>query len=454
MNVIPESLTETRGGPESGYMQVRRGHRVSGNIRVPGDKSISHRSLILGGMASGKTVVTGFLPSDDCLRTLSAFSRLGVQIRQQQDETSLELVSPGFTGLREPDSILDFGNSGTASRLMCGVLAGTSFFTVMTGDDSLRKRPMKRVVDPLSMMGAKIDGPGSGSRLPLAVRGTALNGISFLNAHKSAQVKSSILLAGLNASGPTTVEEPVQTRDHTERLLPLFGGKVLREGLRTTVYPSRLTGTEMHVPGDFSSAAFFLALGLLTPGSSLTLEGVGLNPTRTGLLQVLEAMKARSLRILPSTPPSLESEPYGNIHVGFSELEGIDVPPEWIPNIIDEIPILAACAACARGTTTIRGAAELRVKESDRIRGIVSALQVLGVPCKEFPDGFAIDGLGPDPRLTGGTIDSLNDHRIAMSMAVLGSRLPESEILTIRGTDFVSTSFPGFSKLFNQVVEC
>jgi 3-phosphoshikimate 1-carboxyvinyltransferase len=201
-------------------------------------------------MASGKTVVTGFLPSDDCLRTLSAFSRLGVQIRQQQDETVLELESPGLSGLQEPDSILDFGNSGTASRLMCGVLAGTSFFTVMTGDDSLRKRPMKRVVDPLGMMGAKIDGPGSGSRLPLAIRGTALKGISFFNAHKSAQVKSSVLLAGLNASGSTTVEEPLQTRDHTERLLPLFGGKVLREGLRTTVYPSRLTGTALHVPGD------------------------------------------------------------------------------------------------------------------------------------------------------------------------------------------------------------
>ena len=453
MNNTSESLTETRGGPDAGRMRIRRGGRVHGSVRVPGDKSISHRSLILGGLASGQTVVTGFLPSDDCLRTLSAFSSLGVQI-SQTDPSSVHLDSPGFTGLVEPDSILDFGNSGTASRLMCGVLAGSSFFTVMTGDDSLRKRPMKRVVEPLSSMGAKIDGAGAGSRLPLAIRGNPLKGIYFFNAHKSAQVKSSILLAGLNAGGPTTVEEPVQTRDHTERLLPLFGGKVTRENLRTTVHPSRLTGTRLHVPGDFSSAAFFLALGLLTPSSSLTLEDVGLNPTRTGLLRVLDAMKARTLRVIPSNPLTGESEPCGNIHVGFSELEGIDVPPEWIPNIIDEIPILAACAACARGTTTIRGASELRVKESDRIRGIALALQVLGVPCEEFPDGLSIKGLGPEPRLKGGTVDSLNDHRIAMAMAVLGSRLPEGESLIIRGTDFVSTSFPGFTELFNQVVEC
>ena len=453
MNFTPESLTETRGGPESGCMHVRRGRRVFGSIHVPGDKSISHRSIIFGGMASGQTLITGFLPSDDCLRTLSAFSRLGVQVDQKGPST-VHLDSPGFAGLQEPDSILDFGNSGTASRLMCGVLAGTSFFTVMTGDDSLRKRPMKRVVEPLHAMGAKFDGAGAGSRLPLAIRGTALKGIQFFNTHKSAQVKSAILLAGLNATGTTTVEEPVQTRDHTERLLPLFGGKVTRENLRTTIHPSRLTGTRMHVPGDFSSASFFMALALLTPASSLTLEDVGLNPTRTDLLKVLEAMKARSLRILPSTTFSAESEPYGNIHVGYSELEGIDVPPEWIPNIIDEIPIIAVCAACARGTTTIRGASELRVKESDRIQGIVSALRALGVPCKEFPDGLAIEGLGQEARLTGGTVDSLNDHRIAMAMAVLGSRLPERESLIIRGTDFVSTSFPGFSELFNQVVEC
>ena len=452
MNDTPEALTETRGGPENGSMLVRRSRRVGGSVRVPGDKSISHRSLILGGMASGQTTVKGFLSSDDCLCTLSAFSRLGVRI-MQPDPSSVHMDSPGFAGLMEPDAILDFGNSGTASRLMCGVLSATSFFTVMTGDDSLRKRPMKRVVDPLTAMGARIDGPGEGSRLPLAIRGTSLKGIHYFNTHKSAQVKSAILLAGLNAAGSTTVEEPLQTRDHTERLLPLFGGKVTRDNLRTTVHPGRLTGTLLHVPGDFSSAAFFLALGLLTPASSLTLDGVGLNPTRTGLLRVLEAMEARSLHIVPAGPPDSESEPYGSIHAGFSELRGIDVPPEWIPNIIDEIPILAACAVCSRGTTTIRGAAELRVKESDRIRGIVSALSVLGVPFEEFPDGLSIGGLGPEPRLKGGSVDSLNDHRIAMAMAVLGTRLPEGEFLQIRGTDFVSTSFPGFSTLFNQVTE-
>lgn len=453
MKTTPDVLEEKRGGDHHGTMVVRHIRHLAGQIRVPGDKSVSHRSVILGGMASGKTCITGFLPSDDCLRTLSAFSRLGVQV-WQPDPASVQMDSPGFDCLQEPDDILDFGNSGTAARLMCGVLAGTSFFSIMTGDDSLRKRPMGRVVIPLSSMGAMIDGPRSGSLLPLSIRGKPLKGITFFNAHKSAQVKSSILLAGLNASGPTTVEEPLQTRDHTERLVPLFGGTVVREGLKTTVYPGKLNGTRIEVPGDFSSAAFFIALALMTPSGSLTIERVGLNPTRTALLKILASMGANSIRIEPSLSPLSSAEPSGTVHVSFSELKGIDVPPEWIPNAIDEIPALAACAACAEGTTVIRGAAELRVKESDRILGIARALSSLGISCEEFPDGLAIHGKGPSPALKGGTIDSFSDHRIAMAMATLGTRLPQGESLTIRGTDFVSTSFPGFSEIFNQVTSC
>ncbi len=444
-------LKEKKGGPDQGRMMVRGGNHVHGTIVVPGDKSISHRSVILGGIAEGTTRIEGFLQSDDCLNTLKAFQSLGVSVNRPEGSVLL-LESPGFRGLKEPQDVLDFGNSGTAVRLMCGVLAGSSFFSVLTGDQSLRTRPMARVTDPLKRMGAHIDGPEMGKRLPLAIRGVGLSGINHFNSHKSAQVKSAILLAGLNATGPTIVEEPVATRDHTERMIPVFGGSIRRDGQTSTVQPSRLKGCNIRVPGDFSSAAFFIVLGLLTPGSNLRLEGVGLNPTRTALITVLNAMGARSIQVTPSTPDSVEGEPYGTLDIGFSELTGIDVPLEWIPNMIDEIPILAVAAAFARGTTRIRGAAELRVKESDRLRGISEALSAVGIRVKEFPDGLAIEGQGPKPRISGAVVQSLNDHRIAMSMAVLGTRLPAEEQIAILGTDYISTSFPGFTKLFSQVV--
>lgn len=444
-------LTEERGGPNQGQMTVQGARQVSGILTIPGDKSISHRSVILGGIAEGTSRITGFLPSDDCMNTLKAFRNLGVQV-DQQSPSSVVLESPGFSELREPADVLDFGNSGTAVRLMCGVLAGSPFFSVLTGDDSLRTRPMARVTDPLRKMGARIDGPDHGKRLPLALRGTLLSGIFHLNIHKSAQVKSAILLAGLNAEGPSTVEEPVATRDHTERMIPVFGGTVHRDGQTSTVYPGHLKGNDVHVPGDFSSAAFFLVLALITPGSSLRINGVGLNPTRTALLPILNAMGARSIHVNPDSLGSVAGEPSGSLSVGFSELTGIDVPPEWIPNAIDEIPILAAAAACAHGTTRIRGAAELRVKESDRIRGICLALSAVGITVEEFPDGFSIQGKGPEPRIQCALVQSQNDHRIAMAMAILGSRLPSGEKISIVGTDFISTSFPGFRERFNQVV--
>lgn len=444
-------LTEEKGGPDQGRMTIRGCRHVRGTVTVPGDKSISHRSVILGGMAEGTTRITGFLPSDDCLNTLKAFQHLGVVINRQEASTVF-MESPGYQGLSEPSDVLDFGNSGTAVRLMCGVLAGASFFSVLTGDKSLRTRPMARVTDPLKKMGARIDGPDQGKRLPLALRGTPLSGIFHFNSHKSAQVKSAILLAGINARGQTSVEEPVATRDHTERMIPVFGGTVHRDRQTATVQPGILKGCSVHVPGDFSSAAFFLVLALITPGSSLRLEGVGLNPTRTALLPILNAMGARSVQVTPSDPASIAGEPHGTLDIGFSELSGIDVPPEWIPNAIDEIPVLAAAAACAHGTTRIRGAAELRVKESDRIRGICEALSAVGVAVEEFPDGLSIRGQGPQPRLRGALVQSLNDHRIAMSMAVLGTRLPAGEQIGILGTDYISTSFPGFREILNRVV--
>ena len=441
-------LEERRGGPHRGQYRVGRAGRVLGSVTPPGDKSISHRAVMLGSAARGRTEIRGFLDSADCRGTLEAFLAMGVHLRRLSPH-HLILESPGAENLSEPSNVLDFGNSGTAVRLMAGLLSGIPGFRVLTGDDSLRGRPMKRIADPLSRMGARIDGRDGGSRLPLSIRGGPLSPILYENVHRSAQVKSAVLLAGLSASSPSTVVEEVPTRDHTERLLPAFGGRVLREEHRVTVWPGTLSGTLVSVPGDISSAAFFLALALLTPGSSLILKNVGLNPTRTALLEILRLMGGRI--DIERTPEEEGSEPAGTLHPSFSSLTGVQVPLSLIPGAIDEIPILSVLAAFAHGRTEIRGAAELRVKESDRIAGMVAALRAVGVAVEEFPDGLAIEGEGPDRALAGASIDSLHDHRIAMSMAVLATRLPRGEFLEIAGTDFVETSFPGFPDLFNSV---
>ncbi len=450
MDNSEKRLTENPGGKNHGSLTVRRSQKVEGTLCVPGDKSISHRAVILGSMAEGKSRISGFLPSDDCLGTIEAFRKLGVHAKRSSD-TDIRIDSPGFSGLREPGDILDFGNSGTAVRLMTGVLSPSSFFAVLTGDESLRSRPMGRVTDPLKTMGARIDGPQDGRNLPLAIRGSRLRGIHHVNTNKSAQVKSSLLLAGLNAEGPTSVEEPVPTRDHTERMIPFFGGTVRRDGTGSvTVLPGPLKGREISVPGDFSSAAFFIVLALINPDSRIRLENVGLNPTRTAFMKILDAMGVRSLGV-KETASGTGTEPTGTLDVSFSEFNGIDIPAEWIPNAIDEIPALSVLAVFARGTTRIRGAAELRVKESDRIRSMCESLSAVGVSVEEFPDGLSIHGQGPEPRLSGGKVDSRNDHRIAMSMSVLGSRLPPGVTLSIEGTDFISTSFPGFGDLYNRI---
>lgn len=441
-------LEERRGGALHGTYRVERATSIAGEIRPPGDKSISHRAVIFGSIAKGKTEITGFLDSADCEGTLRAFLSMGVRAERLSPH-HLILESPGLPDLAEPPDVLDFGNSGTAVRLMTGLLAGVPGFRVLTGDESLRSRPMRRVTEPLSRMGAVIDGRREGSLLPLAIRGGPLTSIRYDNHHRSAQVKSAILLAGLSANGPTTVIEPVQTRDHTERLLPHFGGRVETGEGGVTVWPSELSGTSLSVPGDISSAAFFIALALLVPGSRLTLTNVGLNPTRTAFLEILSLMGAR---IDPcSDPAGTGSEPFGTLELSFAELKGISVPLSMIPSAIDEIPILAVLAAFASGRTEIRGAGELRVKESDRISAMVSALRTVGVEVQEYPDGLAVVGEGSDRRLRGGQIDSRHDHRIAMSMAVLATRLPPGESLLITGTDFVETSFPGFPSLFNAV---
>ncbi|EQD25085.1 MAG: hypothetical protein D084_Lepto4C00261G0002 [Leptospirillum sp. Group IV 'UBA BS'] len=441
-------LSESRGGALHGTYRVERATSVSGEIRPPGDKSVSHRAVIFGSIASGKTEITGFLDSADCERTLPGFLSMGVRAERLSPH-HLILESPGLRNLTEPPDILDFGNSGTAVRLMTGLLSGVLGFRVLTGDASLRARPMRRVTEPLSRMGATIDGRNAGSLLPLAVRGGPLCPIEYDNHHRSAQVKSAILLAGLSANGPTTVLEPLQTRDHTERLLPRFGGRVEIGQNRVTVWPSELFGTEISVPGDISSAAFFIAMALLVPGSRLLLSNVGLNPTRTAFLEILSLMGAR-IGLSPD-PAGTGSEPFGTLDVSFGTLKGVSVPLAMIPSAIDEIPILAVLAAFAEGTTEIRGAGELRVKESDRIAAMVAALRTVGVGVEEYPDGLAVFGEGPDRRLRGGRIDSRHDHRIAMAMAVLATRLPPGDSLVITGTDFVETSFPGFPSLFNSV---
>ena len=440
-------IDEYSGGQKNGYYRVTPSKGVFGRIRVPGDKSISHRAVMMASLAEGTSEIHGFLPSSDCLGTLLAFSLMGVKT-ERISENHLKITSPGALALSEPQTVLDLGNSGTAVRLLLGILAGSGFHSIVTGDDSLRSRPMGRVTEPLALMGARIDGVANGKRLPLAIRGTRLAPITFVNEKKSAQVKSSILLAGLSADGPTTVIEPVATRDHTEQMLPMFGATVVVREKERTVYPGRLSPLDFTVPGDLSSAAFFIVLALITPGADLTIEGVGLNPTRTAIIRILELMGGK----IRTTLSTGKGEPVGTIHIQSSSLEGIEVPEELIPQAIDEIPVLAVAASFAKGRTIIKNAAELRVKESDRITAICRALSSAGIAITELPDGMIVEGCGPEPKIHGAEIDSHNDHRITMSMVVLGSRLPPGETLLIHGTDFVATSFPNFADLFNQIV--
>jgi 3-phosphoshikimate 1-carboxyvinyltransferase len=420
----------------------RRGP-LNGTVRVPGDKSIAHRAAILGAIADGPVVVHGFSPAADVLATVEAFERMGVETRRERPDR-IAFQGRGLAGLAEPVDVIDCGNSGTSMRLLAGLLAGRPFFSVLTGDPYLRRRPMDRVIAPLRRMGAQIDGRKGGTRAPLSVRGTALAGLRYALPVASAQVKSCLLLAGLSATGETIVEQGVATRDHTERMLAYLGADVQVDGLAVRVTGARpLAAKDLHVPGDFSSAAFFLVAATLVPGSALTLPAVGINPGRIGLLAALAEMGAR---IETVNAREVCGEPVADLVVRSSPLTAIDVPPEWVPGMIDEIPALAVAAAFAEGTTRITGAAELRVKESDRLSAMAANLGALGVHVRETEDGLAIDGRRA---VRGGIVESFGDHRVAMAMAV--AALLSDEPVTIEDTACVATSFPGFLARLGEV---
>lgn len=414
--------------------QVQPSTRVEGVIQVPGDKSVSHRALMLGAIATGTSHVTGFLPGEDCLATLAALRSLGIEIRQQ-DPTTIDVVGQGMRGLAPAGRSLDMGNSGTAMRLFMGLLAAQSFPAELIGDESLSKRPMERVARPLRQMGADIQTRNGTPPVRIA-GGMDLHGIRFDMPVASAQVKSAVLLAGLYATGETTVIEPAVTRDHTERMLVRLGCPVHRSGPAVTVTGgARLTGARIEVPGDLSSAAFMVLAGCLATGGELVIERVGLNPTRTGILRILELMGA-NLRV--ERVPDEGGEPVGRLIVRPGRLRGVEIPSELVPLAIDEFPVIFVAAGLATGETVVRGAEELRHKESDRIRVMADGLRALGIDVYEFPDGARIRG----GRLQGGTIDSGGDHRVAMSFAV-GASCAAGPV-TILNTANVATSYPGF----------
>jgi 3-phosphoshikimate 1-carboxyvinyltransferase len=424
-------------------LRVRGRRALGGVITVPGDKSISHRAALLAAVAEGPTEVTGYLEAEDCLATIRILEALGVEITRKA-AGQYRIAGAGLDGLQEPDQVLDCGNSGTTARLLLGLLAGQPFWAMLTGDDSLRRRPMGRVATPLREMGATVVGRSDGGRLPLAVRGARpLDPIVHRTPVASAQVKSAILLAGLWARSAVTVEEPAQSRDHTERMLAQFGVTVRADGHRVTVEPAqRLRATSLQVPGDLSSAAFFLVGGAVIPDSRLRIEGVSLNPTRTGILDALLAMGARLTR---EEGPG-QGEPAGAVGVEAGALRSTTVGGVLVPRLIDEIPALAVAAARASGVTEIRDAADLRVKESDRIAALATELGRLGVRVDERADGLVIHG---GARLEGARVDSHGDHRIAMALVIAG--LAAAGETVVEDTACIGTSFPEFVSTVNRL---
>lgn len=417
---------------------ARRAQALRGSVRVPGDKSISHRAVMLGALAEGTTQIHGFLEGEDTRATARIFGQLGVRI-ETPSPTVCVVHGVGLHGLRGTDAPLDCGNAGTGMRLLAGVLAGQAFDSVLVGDASLSKRPMRRITDPLAAMGARID-TGTGGTPPLRLHASAgLHGIDYRLPVASAQVKSAVLLAGLYADGETVVREPHPTRDYTERMLAAFGWPIeFGPGFARLSGGHRLTATRVDVPADFSSAAFFIVAATVIPGSKLRIEAVGMNPRRTGLLQVLRLMGAD---ITEENRREDGGEPVADLVVRHAALRGIEVPAALVPDMIDEFPVLFIAAACADGRTVVRDAAELRVKESDRIATMATGLRTLGITIEETPDGAVIEG----GRLGGGSIDSHDDHRIAMSFAV-AAQVAGGEV-RINDIATVATSFPGFVEL-------
>ena len=429
-------------------------HGLTGEMRVPGDKSISHRAVMFAALAQGESRIRGCALGQDNLATVRAFESLGVDVVRSGMEHGATLVvhSRGWHSLTPSDPAcvtIDCGNSGTTLRLLAGILAGCPFPSRLDGDASLRRRPMSRIMTPLRRMGARIDGEATPDCAPLYIRGTAesyprLTGIAYTSPVASAQVKSAVLLAGLYATGRTTVTEPVRSRDHTERLLPAFGVTPRVEGCSVTVDGgAQLHAADLDVPGDLSSAAFFLAAALLLPDSELLLRGVGLNPTRTGIVDIFRAMGGH-VEIRNRT--NVGGEPVGDLLVRSSRLYGVEINDELVVRAIDELPIAAVVMALAHGTSVIRGAEELRVKESDRITGVAGALAALGVDLDERPDGLVIRG---PARVTGGTVHSRSDHRLAMALSVAG--LLSQRGVQVQEPACVAVSFPGFFRLLHDL---
>lgn len=421
---------------------MNKAGKLSGECRVPGDKSISHRAVMLAGISQGTSRIRGFLKGEDCLSTLRCFQQMGVQVSGTTDE--MHITGSGLHGLNEPSDVLDAGNSGTTMRLMTGILSGQNFMSVITGDQSLRNRPMDRIAIPLRQMGARIDGRDQGRRAPLVVRGGSLNAIEYKMPVASAQVKSAVLLAGLYADGVTRIEEMRPSRDHTERMLSAFGASVEGEGRIISVRPSPLHRCDVEVPGDISSAAFLMVAAACIPDSKVTLRSVGLNPTRAGIIKVLQLMGAD---VETTNVRENSGERIGDIMIQGSSLKGINIEEEMIPSLIDEIPVIAVAAACASGETRITGAAELRVKETDRIQAMVEELNNIGVHVEALEDGMII--IGPQ-KITGGITTSHGDHRIAMALAVAGL-LSEAPV-HIANPDCMDVSFPGFVDTLQQLV--
>lgn len=419
-------------------------NKLRGNIYVPGDKSISHRSLILGSIAQGETRIHKFLNSLDCLKTLKCMQALGVKI-ELDENNSVKIKGKGLYGLQEAKGILDVGNSGTTIRLLTGLLGGQSFYSVLSGDDSIRRRPMKRVIEPLKLMGADIWGRKDDQFAPLSIRGNKLNPLHYTLPVASAQVKTALLLAGLYAIGETVVKEPLPTRDHTERMLEIMQADIKISPPEIKVMGGKeLKGTDIFVPGDISSAAYFIAAASILRDSQIIIKQVGINPTRTGIIEILKKMGAK-INILNYRIKS--NEPRADLMIEYSKLKGVEIKKKNVPFLIDELPLIAVMATQAQGKTVVSGAKELRVKETDRIKAIVSELKKMGADIEEREDGFAVNG---PTRLQGAVCESYNDHRIAMSLAV-AALLAEGKTV-IKNSECIDISFPEFEKTLQKLI--
>ena len=419
-------------------------NKLKGNISVPGDKSISHRSLILGSIARGETRVYNLLNSLDCLGTLGCMQALGAKIELDKDN-SVKIKGRGLNGLQEPKDILDVGNSGTTIRLLAGLLSGQKFYSVLNGDNSIRRRPMKRVIQPLKLMGANIWGRDNSQLAPLSIKGSKIRPIRYTLPVASAQVKSALLLAGLYAAGETVIKEPLSTRDHTERMLKIMQADIKISSSEIELRGGKeLKGTEIFIPGDISSAAYFIVAASILKGSQIIIKQVGVNPTRTGIIEILKKMGSK-INLLNYQIKS--NEPQADLKIEYSSLKGIEIGEKDVPFLIDELPLIAVIATQAQGKTIVKGAKELRVKETDRIKAIVSELKKMRADIEEREDGFVVKG---PSKLKGAVCESYNDHRIAMSLAI-AALLAEGKTI-IKNPECIDISFPGFKKTLQKLI--